>query len=130
LSRRVGLRTIRSIGGLPCKVTVSVLQDGVAVSEHKILIATRTYKDGDSPRFSMGSYALSWQSGNGAYLYRWETSDKLSVANAYEGSTTLTVTCGGTLTLKLTSDPVWSYDNLVGTIWLEDPGYSGYDNRT
>jgi hypothetical protein len=26
-------------------------------------------------------------------------------------------------------NPAFSYDNLVGAIWMEDPGHSGYDNR-
>jgi hypothetical protein len=26
--------------------------------------------------------------------------------------------------------PAFNYDNLVGTIWMEDPGNSGYDNRS
>jgi hypothetical protein len=25
--------------------------------------------------------------------------------------------------------PAFNYDNLVGAIWMEDPGHSGYDNR-
>jgi len=25
--------------------------------------------------------------------------------------------------------PAFNYDNLIGTIWMEDPGSSGYDNR-
>jgi hypothetical protein len=31
---------------------------------------------------------------------------------------------------KPLADPAFNYDNLVGKIWMEDPGHSGYDNRS
>jgi hypothetical protein len=31
---------------------------------------------------------------------------------------------------KPLADPAFNYDNLVGTIWMEDPGHSGYDIRS
>jgi len=28
---------------------------------------------------------------------------------------------------KRLADPAFNYDTLVGSIWMEDPGHSGYD---
>jgi len=127
MSKRVGLRTMPSIGAAPCAVTIRIYQDGEATSEHTIKIAAKSYSHSDTPRFAKGTYSLSWNAGNEAYFYKWETAENIAVENEYEGTTNLTVSCGGTLTLKLTSKAAFNYDNLVGAIWLEG-NPSGYDN--
>jgi hypothetical protein len=120
---------VQSIGGLPCKVTIEVYQDSEATSVHTVEIKGKSFHHGNSFRFPKGTYSLSWTSGDTAYFYKWETTGNISVENEYIASTNLTVSCGGTLTLKVTSNPAFNYDNLVGAIWMEDPGHSGYDNR-
>jgi uncharacterized protein YjdB len=110
-----------------CNLTISVIQDGVHTTIHTVQIGGLTYHDGDSITIPPEAYNLAWTSGNEAYFYDWEVSGNLSVAGQYVSSTTLTVSCGGTLTLKLTSHPASNYDDLVGTIWMPEP--QGYDKR-
>jgi hypothetical protein len=52
------------------------------------------------------------------------------------GKSTLTHQCSQlspviqNITEEIVLDPpAFNYDNLVGAIWMEDPGHSGYDNR-
>lgn len=113
--------------GKVCTVQINVYQDGVAVTLHKVVIGGITYQHGDKPNLSNLAYTLAWSSGDTAYLYKWTATGNVAVANAYASSTTLTVTCGGTLSLYLTSLPASNYDDLVGTIWMPEP--QGYDNR-
>jgi hypothetical protein len=128
MSKRIGLRTIQSIGGFPCKVTIEVYQDGEATLVHTVEIKGKSFHHGNSSRFPKGTYSLSWTSRDTAYFYKWETTGNISVENEYLASTNLTVSCGGTLTLKVTSNPAFNYDNLVGTIWMPEP--QGYDKRS
>lgn len=123
----INLGLITDSGGKVCTVQIAVIQDGVAVTLHKVVIGGITYQNGDKPSLSNLAYTLKWTSGDTTYLYKWTVTGNVSVGNAYANSTTLTVTCGGTLTLNLTSLPAPNYDDLVGTIWMPEP--QGYDNR-
>jgi len=126
MSKRVGLRQMQSaVGG--CKINVAVYQDKEVTSAHTVEIKGVSYHNGSARLFPKGTYTLSWTSTNEAYFYKWSTEDNVSVEDEYAASTNLIIACGGTLALNLTSLPAWTYDNLVGTIWLEGPGYDGYD---
>jgi len=105
-----------------------VYQDAEVTAEHEVIIKGVAYTHGTVAYLAKGDYVLTWQPRNTAYFYMWKVVDNVSVADEYATSTTLTVSCGGTLTLNLRSLPAFNYDNLVGAIWMEDPGKSGYDN--
>ena len=122
----VGVKGLVIVGPeTTCNLTISVIQDGVHTTIHTVQIGGLNYHDGDSITIPPEAYNLAWTSGNEAYFYEWAVTGNVSVANQYAGTTTLTVSCGGTLTLNLTSHPASSYDDVVGTIWLEGnpPGY-------
>jgi len=103
-SRRVGLRTIPSIGGkVWCKVPIVVRQDAVSNASHMVTIDGVNYNNGDTAVLGLGDHTLTWTSGNGGTFYGWSVSGDISVADANAETTTLTVSCGGTLTLDLTA---------------------------
>lgn len=106
LSRRVGLRTMGSIAGKAlCKVDIVVQEDSTPNATHAVSINGIEYHNGDTAILEPGTYDLTWASGNGGIFSSWGVSGKVSVEDSGVEETTLTVTCGGTLTLNMIACP-------------------------
>lgn len=114
MSKRVGLRTMGSIGAkVTCKVDVVVQENSTPNATHMVTINGVNYHNGDTAVLGLGDYTLTWASGNGGIFSSWGTSGKLSVADPTAESTTLTVTCGGILTLNMVACPVAGIEQIT-----------------
>ncbi len=120
-SRRVGIRHIPSIGGKTwCKVPIVVRQDATPNASHMVTIDGVNYNNGDTAVLGLGDHTLTWTSGDGGKFYEWSVSGDISVADDSAETTTLTVSCGGTLTLDLTA-ACWFDKGENCSLWTLDP---------
>jgi len=137
VSRRIGLRTMGSIGatGL-CTIKIVVQADTTPNATHMVELDGVDYHNGEKATLEKGDYTLTWASGDGGVFSSWGTSGKLSVADPSAESTTLTVTCGGTLTLNMVACP--SGEQIVNggfetgdlTGWTEETAGALVDSST
>jgi len=122
-SRRVGLRTIPSIGGkVLCEVNIVVQENTTPNATHMVTIDGVNYNNGDTAVLRVGDHTLTWTSGNNGVFSSWAVSGKLSVDDESAETTTLTVTCGGTLTLTLLACP--SGEQIINGGFETVPPYS------
>jgi hypothetical protein len=84
-----------------CKVDIVVQADSTPNAVHMVTIDGVNYHNGDTALLEKGDHTLTWTSGNGGVFGSWGVSGNISVDDANAETTTLTVTCGGTLTLNL-----------------------------
>jgi hypothetical protein len=95
-----------SIGAkVTCKVDIIVQEDSTPNASHMVIIDGVNYYNGDTAVLKLGDHTLTWTSGNGGIFSSWGVSGKLSVDDESAETTTLTVTCGGILTLTLLACP-------------------------
>lgn len=102
MSRKVGLRTISGVGVAGCVLKISVLVNSNPSSGHAVVIDGRNYYNGNSFIIAKGVHTLTWLSGNGVVFDSWAVSGNINID---EEDQTLTVNCGGTLTLNLLACP-------------------------
>jgi len=105
MSRKIGLRTMSAAGAGGCVIKISVLVDSTPSADHIVVIDGRNYHNGNSFIIAKGDHTLTWQSENGVVFSSWAVAANVSVADETAESTTLTVDCGGTLTLNLLGCP-------------------------
>lgn len=149
LSIGIGTRVLTTL----CKVNIVVQQNTTPNNIHMVVINGVTYKNGEAVTLEPGTYSLTWASGNGGMFSSWLVSGNLAVGDPSAPTTSLEVTCGGTLTLNLAViefrepseedggyydnrgpfDPAYTYDNAPGGQGeiREPTGSDGgaYDNR-
>jgi len=105
MSRRVGLRCMQSVGAGGCVIKISVLVDSSPSTKHAVVIDGKNYHNRNSFIISKGDHTLTWQSENGVVFSSWSVADNITVAAETAENTTLTIECGGTLTLNLLACP-------------------------
>jgi len=104
-----------SVGGeVTCDINIEVQKDSTP-DIHIVVIDGNEYYDGEVASLAPGTYDLSWLSGNGGIFSSWGVSGNISVEDPNAETTTLTVTCGGTLTLNMVECP--SGEQLTNPGW-------------